>query len=190
MLKRTFRLIIFCGLSISLFSLQAQESQEISAQRALLDSALSKHIDSPKLIGSATFKVAFWKIYNIALYADASNSEPYNGTAPYALEIEYLRDFSGEAMADKSVELIADQGFEDEYMLEIWQEKMIEIFPDIDKGTVLTGIYTKENTSVFYGDGQYLGVLDDPDFCEYFFDIWLGEDTSQPDLRAELIPSS
>ncbi len=172
--------ILLIALALSPIALAQDEA------RALLQTVLGEHIETPTLVGQTTFKVAFWKIYNISLYTDSTN---FNDEAPYALEIEYLRDFSGEAIAEKSVQLILDQGFEEGERLDLWQQQMTEVFPDIDKGTVLTGIHTRERTSVFYGDGKYLGVIEDPEFGQYFFGIWLAEDTSEPNMRTDLLGS-
>jgi hypothetical protein len=39
----------------------------------------------------------------------------------------------------------------------------------------------------FYFNGQPLGRINEPAFTERFFAIWLGERSSQPDMRVALL---
>ncbi|MBT5332203.1 MAG: hypothetical protein HOL48_10535 [Porticoccaceae bacterium] len=144
------------------------------------------YMDEARLIGSATHEVVFWDIYDLTLYAE---ERPFMGSPPYALEIAYNKGFTADLIADKSIALIREQNFDDEMRLAEWHSQLINIFPDVSKGTVLTGIYTDEKETAFYCDGEYIGEIKDPEFGLYFFNIWLGEDSSEPKLRRELIGS-
>ena len=172
---KLFSLYLWASFSIYSFAQEAQPADQ---------DVLKEHMKEVVLVGSTRFRVAFWNVYDIALYAE---SAPYNAIPPYALEISYLRSISKEELVDRSIELIEAQGFDDMLRLDTWQQRMLEVFPDVERGTVLTGIYTSEGQSVFYMDGLHLGTTEDPDFGQYFFDIWLGEDTSEPRMRRDLI---
>ena len=68
-----------------------------------------------------------------------------------------------------------------------WFAQMRRIFPDVTPGTVLTGIYIPEKETIFFDNQREIGRIRDPDFGRRFFDIWLGEGSSAPDLRKKLL---
>ena len=172
---KLFRLYLWAIFPIYSFAQEAQTANQ---------DVLKNYMEEVVLVGSTRFSVVFWNVYDIALYAE---STPYNASPPYALEIQYLRSISKEDLVTRSIELIEAQGFDDMSSLDTWQQQMLEVFPDVKKGTVLTGVYTSEGQSTLYMDGLYIGTIEDPEFGQYFFDIWLGEDTSQPRMREDLI---
>ena len=71
--------------------------------------------------------------------------------------------------------------------LSAWEKIMLEIFPNVEKGQTITGICLPSGTSVFYLDDTLLGEVNDKAFTTKFFDIWLGDKTSEPKLRSKLL---
>lgn len=142
------------------------------------------YVGEARLIGRATLEVVFWDHYDLSLYAA---QQPFQGKPPYALEFEYKKGFSTDFIADKSITLIRQQNFQDEIRLAQWHSQLMDIFPDVSKGTVITSIYNTDMQTFFYCDGIYIGQINDPDFSQYFFNIWLGEEASEPGLRRKLI---
>jgi hypothetical protein len=67
---------------------------------------------------------------------------------------------------------------------------MEKIFPDVDKGSEITGIRTDTTATLFFHNGLEIGRIDDPNFTNAFFKIWLGPQTSAPDLRKKLLGAS
>lgn len=135
-------------------------------------------------VGSAHFQFMFVDIYDATLYA------PKNGwsfSSPFALELKYLRNLSGKKIADRSAKEIRQQGFNDEIKLADWHSQMTSIFPDVQNGTILTGVYTPESETVFYKDQKIIGKINDPAFGKWFFGIWLSEKTSEPQFRKSLL---
>ena len=150
------------------------------------DGVVGRYLDSVHRVGSGTYEVAFWEIYDVTLYAER---EPFNYEPPYALAIVYKRSFTGKNIADRSAELIREQGFSDEMRLAGWHNQMVNIFPDVEESTELVGVFTNERHARFYFDGEYIGSIRDPEFGEYFFNIWLGAKTRADKLRRELLGS-
>ena len=62
-----------------------------------------------------------------------------------------------------------------------------KIFPNVSENTSLVGVYTKEGTSIFYKDELEIGRVIDPEFGMAFFNIWLSEKTTEPELRRKLL---
>lgn len=138
-------------------------------------------------VGSARLTYMVWDVYDATLYAP--NGE-WQQQCPFALRLTYLRNLNGADIADRSVQEMREQGFSDETQLATWHSQMREIFPDVNKGTSLTGICTPQGDTVFLRNGEKIGVIRDPNFSRHFFNIWLGERTSEPALRKKLLGQS
>lgn len=145
---------------------------------------ISNYIPQPKRIGSGRLSFLFWDVYDAYLYSTQNN---FDHEQTSALSIKYLVDISGEEIADRSAEEIRNLGFNHEIKLATWHSQMKEIFPNISEGTTLTAIYIPNQEVRFYKEGDRLGVVQDKEFGYWFFNIWLSENTSQPELRRQLL---
>jgi hypothetical protein len=45
----------------------------------------------------------------------------------------------------------------------------------------------QDGVTIFFRDGAEIGRISDPDFGRAFFNIWLSQRTSAPELRAQLL---
>lgn len=148
-------------------------------------SALQTHIGDFKRVGNAQLKVMLWRVFDARLY---SATGQYDENAPFALSLTYLRSLDGEQIVDKSIEEILDQAPQtDSNVISDWRNQLAAIIPDVSKDTTITGIRTVEGYTRFYEGETALGSINDPDFTRAFFDIWLGEKSSNPTLRSNLI---
>ncbi|MCL4677313.1 MAG: chalcone isomerase family protein [Alphaproteobacteria bacterium] len=145
---------------------------------------IAQHISNAALVGQGRLSIWFFDIYDASLFAPGGlwESKP-----PYALSISYLRAVSGRHIADTSAEEIRKLGYRNEFRLAVWHGQMRKIFPDVKEKTVLTGIYTAEGKTLFYENDSLIGTIEDPEFGPLFFDIWLSQKTSEPELRASLL---
>ena len=69
----------------------------------------------------------------------------------------------------------------------VWREQMRNIFPDVEKGSRLSGLYQPDAATIFYQDNKVIGMITDAAFGRWFFGIWLDTRTSRPDLRRQLL---
>lgn len=141
-----------------------------------------------KEVGTAQFSVLFWDIYNSTLFTTSGNYNHSNSPKMFIFKIDYLRDISTEDLIERTV-----QQWEH---LEIPEEKynnfiplLRQIWPEITAGDSLS-MLIKNNQSAFYFNNVKVGVIEDDMFSRLFLDIWLSENTSQPDLRAQLLKGS
>lgn len=134
--------------------------------------------------GTDRYTYMIFDVYDATLYAPQGK---WTHNQPYALSLEYLRTLKGEKIAERSTQEMRDQGLSDEIKLAGWFSQMKEIFPDVRKGTVLTGVYIPEKETRFYKNDQPIGIVKDPEFGRWFFGIWLAENTTAPELRQNLI---
>ena len=69
----------------------------------------------------------------------------------------------------------------------IWEKELAAVFPNIEPGQSITGIYSpKVGTTLFY-EGKKIAQIPGAEFSKAFFGIWLDPKTSAPKLRAELL---
>lgn len=137
-----------------------------------------------KLIGQGSLNYYFWHVYDAKLY---SNDGILSFEKPFSLKLEYKRKLYGAKIADRSTEEIRGLGFKDEVKLAAWHAQMKDIFPDVNDGISLIGVYKPNQPTVFYKNEQQIGVIKDPEFGKWFFGIWLNENTSEPKLRKALL---
>ena len=145
---------------------------------------IQQHVPNAKPVGTGRMRFWFWSVYDATLYAPHGT---WRANRPYALKLDYLRALNGKAIADRSAEEIRKLGFADEARLAVWLADMRTIFPDVDEGRSLTGIYHPKLGTRFYDGGRSIGRIADPEFGRWFFGIWLSKKTSAPDLRAQLL---
>jgi hypothetical protein len=142
------------------------------------------YIPQAEKIGEARLSVLFWDVYDATLYAP--NKQWIKGK-PLALKLDYLRTLEGESIAYASKKEILKMGYDDVENLQRWLNFMKNIFPNVKKGDSITGIYTQDQQTIFLQGNDILGVIEDPEFGLWFFDIWLSEKASYPDARDKLL---
>jgi hypothetical protein len=144
----------------------------------------SNLLPEAKKVGEGTLSFAFWDLYNAALYAPQGT---LNASRPFVLSIRYLRHISAKDIVVHSVEEMRRQGFSHEQKLQQWQNSLSAIFPDVHDGVVLSAFFVPGKKTVFYRHNQPIGSIDDAEFTQWFANIWLGENSSEPSLRNKLL---
>jgi hypothetical protein len=147
-------------------------------------SVIDDYIKEPEKVGEGRLTFMFWQVYDASLFAEDGE---WQENKPFALSLKYLRELDGDKIADRSIEEIRRQGFNDELKMAAWHQLLIQIFPDVKDGSVLTGVLTEDKRTVFYLADNRIGEITDPEFGQHFFNIWLGSNTSQPQLRHKLL---
>ncbi len=137
-----------------------------------------------ELVGEARMQALFWNIYDAQLYAPDGT---WSGEGSYALSLTYLRDLEGRQIAERSIQEIRGQGFADERTLARWYELLVAIIPDVRDQDEIVGVADDDAHTRFYLDGELIGEIPEPAFTRAFFSIWLGEKSSQPRLRDQLL---
>jgi hypothetical protein len=136
------------------------------------------------LLGEGRLGVLFWDIYDARLYvADGS----YDPEKPFALSLNYLRGFSGSDITKRSIEEIRKQGLGDESVLASWRTMLSKIFPDVVEGDEIIGVSDPSEGARFFLNDLLIGTITDQNLSRRFFDIWLSEKTSEPEIRKLLM---
>lgn len=145
---------------------------------------IQSYVPEAKVTGQDRYTYMVFDVYDARLYAPEGQ---WKADGPYALSLSYLRRLKGEKIAERSAEEMRKQGMKDEVKLAAWYSQMKEIFPDVEKGTTLTGVHLPNKETRFYKNNERIGIIKDPAFGEWFFGIWLAQNTTAPTFRKNLI---
>ena len=137
-------------------------------------------------LGTGKLSIFFIDIYNIKLF---SQTKDYSKDKPFAIEINYLKDVKSTQIVDTSISEIKRISKPSEDELENYKSILTNLFPNIYSGDQLIGIKTANNDGVFFYNKKRIGKINDEKLVDSFFDIWLSEKTSHPELRKKLLMS-
>ena len=178
-IAKTSTFLIFVSMSLSGLTMP----NNAHAQEPNLKN-ITEHVPNAALVGQGMFSYYFWDVYTGELFAPDGK---YANQPPFALRLTYQRDLEGKKIAQRSIDEMKKQGDVSTDDAEKWLSLMEKIFPDVSDGDVITGIATKEGTSVFYVNGKKADEISDKRFTQRFFDIWLSDETSEPKFRKKLL---
>lgn len=140
-----------------------------------------------RLHGSATLRFFGLDIYRASLWVPAGFDPARWEQQTFALELAYLRDLKGRAIAQRSVAEMRRQDPLDQTLADQWAARMAALFPDVRRGDRITGIYLPGRGARFVHNGRELGEVVDPRFARMFFGIWLAPQTSESAMRTALL---
>ncbi len=139
------------------------------------------------LAGSSRFTVWGFGVYDARLWVEPGFEANTYDSHGFALELNYLRDFSNHAITDRSIDEMQRLAPIPEAKRASWRQSLRAAFPDVRKGDRITGINRPGVGAVFMTNGRPTGEIRDPEFARQFFGIWLSARTSEPRLRAALL---
>lgn len=182
--RRTIFLIALCS------ALMPTTSRFVYANSPSMPAAVSQGVGGAKALGQARLVVYGFNIYDAKLWVSDGFSAANYATEPFALELKYLRNFSGAMIAERSLkEMRRIDSVSDEKAAQ-WLDNMKKTFPDVKKGDQLIGIHKADGTASFTLNGKPIGEVRDEEFTRLFFGIWLSPKTSEPKMRSALIGSA
>jgi hypothetical protein len=148
---------------------------------------LATELPAARLLGSGRLTYFGLHIYDARLWVTDGFSADGFAALPLALELGYARSLVGKLIAERSLEEMKRVGGISEEQGQRWLSSMTQIFPDVSKGSRLTGVHRPGESARFFLDGRPLGEVRDAEFARRFFGIWLSSQTSEPKLRASLL---
>ena len=144
------------------------------------------------LQGQGRLRFLGLRVYEARLWVPAGQAVDGDSTTlplphPLALEIRYQRSMQGSQIADRSLQEMRRQGDIPEPAATRWLQAMKTLFPDVQDGTRITGVFVPGVGAQFHVDGRLRGGVDEPEFARRFFGIWLSPQTSDSKLRSALL---
>ena len=140
------------------------------------------------LVGQGLYRWFGLSIYKARLWGDKTKATAtgWSGSS-FALELEYTRTLYGEKIAIASIDEIKKLGIGTNAQHDQWLADMKKVFPNVEEGQQLTGLFSPGQPSRFFFNGKPIGEIADPEFGPAFFGIWLHPKTSAPKLRQLLL---
>ena len=138
------------------------------------------------VVGQGVYKFWGWTIYQARLEAPAPVTPDNWAQSPFTLQLEYQRSFSARDIGAQSLREMARQGPLPEAQAQAWSQDMNRCFRDVEAGDRLSGSFDGQNQVRFAFNDQATCTLQDAAFARRFFGIWLGLETSAPELRDAL----
>lgn len=181
MRNRIMILTIVASIVVPAYTYAAENSPSLKIQP---QEVISKLLPGSQILGSGQMKYLGWLVYDATLYSKDRNISP---DKPFALKLNYHLSASKDQIAQRSLEGMREVGFTDEVKLAAWYRQMLKIFPNVRKGTQLTGLYLPSKGAQFYLGSKHIGTIKDPQFGKWFFNIWLSERTNLKNLRRQLL---
>jgi len=177
MLKAFLSLLV-----LSLFL--STSSTFIQAEPKIKNKIHQKILPGAQKLGSGRLTYLGWSVYDATLY---SKNKKFSFKDPFALTLSYHMAAKGNDIAKITIQEMRNLGLKDELRLATWYRQMQTIFPNVQKGTELTGVYSPENGTQFFLKQNSIGTIKDKQFGKWFFKIWLSEKTSFKSLRLQLL---
>ena len=152
-----------------------------------LPPAVAAQLPEVRIRGGGELTFLGLSIYDARLYRDATARGYCAPDEAFALQLIYKRRLYGERIAARSIEEMSKLGYGTEEQRVRWGALLKKILPDVDAGDFLTGVNIPKRGVRFYQNGTSIGAIDDREFAQAFFGIWLDPRTSEPVLRKQLL---
>lgn len=148
---------------------------------------LKSELDQPLLIGQGVYSFWGFDVYRARLWSNAPFQAERWKQQSFALELTYFRDFEGKAIAKHSIAEISKQRDLPKTKAKEWSMSLEKLFPDVRQNQTLTGLYSPTGAAKFFHEGNLIGEIKEMELIQSFFNIWLSDKTSAPELRKKLI---
>lgn len=166
---------------------QAPRAAPMTASAMTQAPHITRYIGDGRLAGEGKLTWLGFHVYDARLYASPRFDVAAPFGQPFVLELTYARKLEGKAIAEASRDEIQRLGLGDEAQQRRWLAEMEKIFPNVDKGSRIAGVFQPGTGARFYVDGVFAGSVDEPAFSRAFFAIWLDPRTRAPRLRESLL---
>lgn len=162
---------------------------------SLLASPLQADLQLPtasglKAVGRGELRWFGFHVYDASTWA-AQQSLPNDGSipTPFALQIVYARSISARDLVRATETAWDELGLLDA-QAKIWLPQLAKLWPNVAAGDCLVLHLDANGQSQFFYNGKLLGQLGDAEFARRFAAIWLHPDSSEPELRRQLLGKS
>jgi hypothetical protein len=142
---------------------------------------------TPRLIGQHRFTYWGFEVYDASLWGSTAFAPEDWAKQSLVLELRYLRDFKGADIAQRSMDEIQGQRALSATQKQTWAGVLQSLIPNVRNGERLTGIYTPDKGMQLLHQDRLVGEVTDIELAQRFFGIWLAPETSQRQLRQQLL---
>lgn len=137
-----------------------------------------------KIIGQGELHVLFWHAYNAQL---SSPTGTYSPAKPHTLTLTYQMEFTKEELVERTMKELTRHVKPSAQQKTAWEKQLLTLWPSVKKGDFIRADAVPHKQVTFYFNGTKKGSIRDATFAKHFTQIWLGENTSDPGLREQLL---
>lgn len=142
---------------------------------------------TPRLIGQHRFTYWGFEVYDASLWGSAAFAPEDWAKQTLLLELRYLRDFKGTDIAQRSMDEMQGQRALTTNQKQNWAGVLQALIPNVRNGERITGVYAPDKGMQLWHQDRALGEMTDTELAQRFFGIWLAPETSQRQLRQQLL---
>jgi hypothetical protein len=152
-----------------------------------LSKNIAAYVGNNPPLGSGCVTLLRIKLYDLTVWTKAKH---WSWNTTFVLQLKYARNFSRDEIVDASIEEINRVNRLDETTKFQYRKIFENIFPDVKEGDTISAVYSPSNPLIFYYNDTKIGVIKNTDLAHKFLDIWLGNETRDPDLRNSILKLS
>ncbi|MEY4435155.1 MAG: hypothetical protein RL175_110 [Pseudomonadota bacterium] len=142
---------------------------------------------TPRLVGQHRFTYWGFEVYDASLWSNTAFAPEDWAKQSLVLELRYLRDFKGADIAQRSIDEMNGQRTLTTTQKQTWLATLLRLIPNVRLGERLSGVYTPDKGMQLLHQDRLLGEVADAELAQRFFGIWLAPETSQRQLRQQLL---
>ena len=135
-------------------------------------------------IGGGTLKVFVWELYDLTLLSETNS---FSWQQRFVLAFDHKRKLKKDEVIEASIKEMRRQKGVTSQALAQWQRYLERVIEPVEQGTRAAVEWFPEGKIAFYYDTQAPVMINDELFARSFINIWLGQETSEPELRATLL---
>ena len=143
---------------------------------------ISKYLGKNYLIGSANYSFMFWNIYDAELYSTSNKID----FIEFAVVLKYNHSITKNRLVKETIDDIKEQKKINQDKEKKWRKLLESIYVKTDIGKKFIGI-KKMDKAIFYYDDKKIYQSYDQEFNELFFNIWLRNDSKNPEFSKRLL---
>ncbi len=191
-LVQTMRAALVCS-AVGLASAAHANLQEKSKPSANADSSVASDSvraslrGAPRLVGQHRFTYWGFEVYDASLWSSTAFVPEDWARQRLVLELRYLRDFKGADIAQRSIDEMHGQRALTATQKQAWLATLVRLIPNVRSGERLSGVYAPDKGMQLLHQDRLVGEVTDVELAQRFFGIWLAPETSQRQLRQQLL---
>jgi hypothetical protein len=175
------------GLSLAAMSQLPSAIAQTQTIEVLPSQRLQTWLPTPRLIGQQRFTYWGFSIYDASLWANSTFATSDWTKQALVLDLRYLRDFKGADIAQRSMDEMQGQRALTSAQVQSWSMQLNQLIPNVRAGERLTGVYLPQKGLQLLHQEQLMGEMRDTELAQRFMGIWLAPETSQRQLRQQLL---
>lgn len=159
--------------------------------------SLASPLSNLHKVGQGDMNYLFWTVYHAEYYEKSTGDNvgsvgtfvsgaPESNTHDKALKIEYFRSINKEDLIGATIDQWQHLGYSEPEIRQ-WSDSLESMWPNVESGDVFIFFVGSSGLGEFYFNDNFVGKMASNTSTEAFLSIWFSEQTSQPNLRQQLL---